>query len=63
MGVNKDQVKGRADEVQGKIKEVVGKAVGNKELEVKGNIQKNVGAVRAKVGDVTHDIKKAAKES
>lgn len=61
MGINKDQVHGRAEEVQGKVKEVVGKAVGNKELEAKGNIQKNIGAVQAKVGDVKEDIKKAVK--
>jgi len=63
MGINKDQVKGRAEEVQGKIKEVVGKAVGNKDLEAKGNIQKNIGAVRATVGDVKEDIKKVIKKS
>jgi uncharacterized protein YjbJ (UPF0337 family) len=61
MGINKDQVKGRADEAQGKIKEVVGKTVGNQDLENKGNIQKNIGAVRAKVGDVKEDIKKTVK--
>ena len=51
MGINKDQVQGRIEEAQGKVKEVVGKAVGNKDLEVKGNIQKNVGAVQASIGD------------
>jgi uncharacterized protein YjbJ (UPF0337 family) len=61
MSINKDQVKGRAQEAIGKAKEVVGKAVGNKELEVKGNIQKNIGAVQASVGDAGHDIAKAVK--
>lgn len=59
MGINKDQVEGRLDQAQGKIKEVVGNAVGNKTLEVKGNIQKNVGAVQASIGDARHDIEKA----
>jgi uncharacterized protein YjbJ (UPF0337 family) len=63
MGINKDQVQGRAEEAQGKVKEVVGKVVGNKDLEVKGNIQKNVGAVQAAVGDVKEDVKKALKTS
>jgi uncharacterized protein YjbJ (UPF0337 family) len=63
MGVNKEQVQGRAEEIQGKVKEVVGKAVGNKSLQAKGNIQKNIGAVRAKAGDVKEDIKKMAKSS
>jgi uncharacterized protein YjbJ (UPF0337 family) len=63
MGINKDQVKGRAEEVQGKAKEVVGKVVGNKDLEVKGNIQKNVGAVQARVGDAKSDIEKAVRKA
>lgn len=63
MGINKDQVQGRADEAQGKIKEVVGKVVGNRELEVKGNIQKNVGAVQASVGDAKEHLKKTLKTS
>jgi len=63
MGINKDQVKGRIGEIQGKAKEVVGKAVGNKQLEVKGNVQKNVGALQAKVGDVKEDIKKSVKST
>ena len=38
--MNKDQVKGRKKEVAGKIKEVAGKVIGNKEMEVKGNVKK-----------------------
>ncbi len=45
MGINKDQVKGHANEVIGKVKETVGEAVGNKKLEIKGAIQKNIGKV------------------
>lgn len=59
MGINKDQVEGRLEQAEGTIKEVVGKAVGNKTLEAKGNIQKNVGAVKASIGDLKHDIEKA----
>jgi uncharacterized protein YjbJ (UPF0337 family) len=61
MGINKDQVKGRAEEAKGKVKEVIGRVFGNKDLEVKGNIQKNVGAVQALVGDAKEDIAKTAK--
>jgi uncharacterized protein YjbJ (UPF0337 family) len=61
MGINKDQVEGRIEEVEGKVKEVVGKTIGNKDLEAKGIIQKNIGAVHATVGDVKEDIKKAVK--
>ena len=57
--MNKDQVKGRIEEAKGTVKEVTGKVVGNEELEVKGNIQKNLGKVQAGVGDIKEDIKKA----
>jgi uncharacterized protein YjbJ (UPF0337 family) len=59
MSINKDQVKGRADQAVGKVKEVVGAVFGNKELEIKGAIQKNIGVVQAKVGDIKSSITKA----
>jgi uncharacterized protein YjbJ (UPF0337 family) len=58
MSINKDQVKGRTNEVIGKVKETVGEALGNKKLEVKGAIQKNIGIVQSKVGDVKSAINK-----
>ena len=61
MDINKDQIKGRVEEAKVKVKEVVGKAVGNRDLEAKGNIQKNVGAVQASVGDMKDDLAKKLK--
>ena len=61
MSMNKDQVKGRAEEAIGKVKEGVGKVVGNKDLEVKGHIQKKFGADQASAGDVKHTIEKETK--
>ena len=55
--MNKDQVKGRAEEAKGKLKQVTGKAVGNKELEQKGRIQKAGGKIQAGYGDLKEDIK------
>lgn len=57
MSINKDQVEGRVEEVKGSIKEVAGKVVGDTTLEAKGNIQKNLGKVQAKVGDIKRDLK------
>jgi uncharacterized protein YjbJ (UPF0337 family) len=57
MSINKDQVKGRVEEVKGSIKEAAGKVVGDTTLEAKGNIQKNLGKVQAKVGDIKRDLK------
>ena len=59
MSINKDQIKGHTNEAVGKVKEVVGAVVGNKELEVKGTIQKNTGIVQVKIGDVKSSIAKA----
>ena len=56
-GMNKDQVKGRVEEAKGQVKEATGKAVGNKELEQKGTVQKAGGKLRAGYGDLKKDIK------
>ncbi|MGO9327215.1 MAG: CsbD family protein [Steroidobacteraceae bacterium] len=61
MSMNKDQVKGRAEETKGSIEEATGKVVGDKTLEAKGNIQKNLGKIRAKFGDVKKDAIDAQK--
>ncbi len=63
MSINKDQVEGRAKEVAGKVQEVAGKAIGNVGQQVKGNINKNVGAAQAKYGDVKSQVKDDLKES
>ena len=58
--MNKDQVKGRIEEVKGKIKEVAGKITDDKNLEAKGNIQKNIGKAKASFGDLKNDLKKSS---
>ncbi len=63
MGINKDQIKGRAQEAKGRVKEVVGKALGNPSLENKGKLQKTMGAVRASVGDAKESVSKALKRT
>jgi uncharacterized protein YjbJ (UPF0337 family) len=61
MNINQDQVKGRVEEATGAIKETAGKIIGNPTLQVKGNLEKNLGTVRAKLGDVEADLAKPAK--
>ena len=56
--MNKDQVNGRYEEAKGKVKEVAGHVVGNKDVELEGIIQKNVGKAQAAVGDTKADLKK-----
>ena len=57
--MNKDQVKGRVEEAKGKVKEVTGKVLDNKEMEVEGNVQKNVGKGHAAFGNLKEDLKKS----
>jgi uncharacterized protein YjbJ (UPF0337 family) len=57
MSINKDQVEGRAKEAAGKVQEVAGKMVGNTKQQLKGNINKNVGAAQAKFGDAKSRVK------
>ena len=57
--MNKDQAKGRIEEVKGKVKEVVGKVSGDKDMEQKGKIQNTVGKFQAGFGDLKEDLKKA----
>ena len=59
--MNKEQVKGRAEEAVGKVKEVAGHVSGDKELEAKGDAQQVAGKTRATVGDVTEDVKDVVK--
>jgi uncharacterized protein YjbJ (UPF0337 family) len=59
--MNKDQAKGRIEEVKGKIKEVAGKVVGNDDLALKGEIQKSGGKAQAAYGDRKEDVKDAVK--
>ena len=61
MTINKEQIKGRVEEVKGAIKEKAGKLVGNEKLETEGNVQKNIGKAQAKFGDVKHDVKELSK--
>jgi uncharacterized protein YjbJ (UPF0337 family) len=63
MGINKDQVEGRAKEAAGKVQEVAGKAVGSTTQQVKGAVNKTVGAAQAKYGDVKNDMNKDSKQN
>lgn len=61
MGINKDQIKGRAKEAEGKVQEVAGRIVGNKEQEAKGMAKKSLGQLQATLGDVKQNMKDSLK--
>jgi uncharacterized protein YjbJ (UPF0337 family) len=57
MGINKDQVEGRAKEVAGKVQEVAGKTVGSLSEQAKGLANQVAGKVQAKFGDAKQTVK------
>ncbi len=63
MGINKDQVDGRVKEAAGKVQEVAGRTVGNPTQELKGKVNKNVGAAQAEFGDAKERFKSDAKDA
>jgi uncharacterized protein YjbJ (UPF0337 family) len=48
--MDKQRVKGSAQQAKGKIKELAGKAVGNRKLQAKGKAEKASGKIRYAVG-------------
>jgi uncharacterized protein YjbJ (UPF0337 family) len=56
--MNRDQVKGTSEQAKGKVQEVAGKAVGNKNLETKGQANQVAGKIQGAVGDTKEQIKK-----
>jgi uncharacterized protein YjbJ (UPF0337 family) len=56
--MNKDQIKGRAEEVAGKSKVTVGKVFKDGELANKGRAEEVAGKARATYGDAKNEVKK-----
>jgi uncharacterized protein YjbJ (UPF0337 family) len=59
MGINKDQIEGRAKEVGGKLQEDLGKLTGNKTQQAKGLVNQGVGVGQTKAGDLMEKMKDA----
>lgn len=58
--MNKDQVQGRIDQVKGNVKEEIGQILDDKDMEVEGLIEKNVGKFQSGFGDLAEDVKEAS---
>ena len=56
--MNKDQVKGRAEELAGKSKKVTGKVIHDNALKQKGRVEEAAGKARAAYGDAKEEWKK-----
>jgi uncharacterized protein YjbJ (UPF0337 family) len=56
--MNKDKIVGTAKEAAGAVKEAIGKAIGNPNLTVKGQVEKASGKLQNAVGGAKDLIKK-----
>ena len=56
--MNKDQVKGSLKRAKGKMQEVTGKAVGNKNLEARGDANQAIGKTQKAYGDAKQMARK-----
>ncbi len=61
--LNRDEVKGKLEQVKGQVKQRVGKATGNERLhdqgvadEAAGDVQEGAGKVRRKVGEAVNAL-------
>lgn len=56
--MNKDQVKGVAEQAKGKLKEAAGDLTGNRQLQQEGRTDQVGGSVRKSVGDAKEQVKR-----
>lgn len=59
--MNESEVKGRIKRAKGKSREVVGKAVGNKQLQREGTVEKLSGEVEATYGGLKKEVGRVTK--
>jgi uncharacterized protein YjbJ (UPF0337 family) len=57
VGINKDQVEGRAKDLGGKVQEEFGKLTDNKTQQAKGLVNQVAGKTQAKAGDLAEKVK------
>lgn len=59
--MDKDRVKGMAEQGKGKVKEATGKAMGDKKLETEGKMDRAKGKVRNAVGGMKDEIRQSGR--
>jgi len=60
--MDKDRIKGSAEQVKGKIKEVAGKVTGDAKLESEGKADKAAGKIQNTVGGIKDAVKESVDE-
>jgi uncharacterized protein YjbJ (UPF0337 family) len=61
--MNKDQIKGKAENLKGRAKEAVGAVTGDKATQVEGAIERGKGALRETLGDIKQALARNAGKS
>lgn len=56
--MDKNRIKGGANQVSGSVKKAIGKAVGNKRLEVDGEVDIAKGKVQSAIGGLKDAVRK-----
>ncbi len=66
---NRDEVDGKLDQAKGAVKENVGRAIGDRDMETEGavdrasgNVQEGYGETKRKVGDAIKDVGDAVRK-
>jgi uncharacterized protein YjbJ (UPF0337 family) len=59
--MNKDQIKGKLENLKGRVKEAFGTATGDKEKEAGGLVDRAKGAAEEKLGDAKDAVEGATK--
>ena len=54
--MNKDQAKGKAENLKGRMKEAAGALTGNKKTQAEGLADRAHGAAREKIGEAKHAL-------
>jgi len=54
--MNKDQLKGKVENIKGRVKEAAGSLSGDKETQAEGTVERVKGAAQEKLGDIKHNI-------
>jgi uncharacterized protein YjbJ (UPF0337 family) len=60
--MDKDEIKGKAEQAKGFVKEKIGQATNDPDLEAEGTVERGAGKVREGVGQVKDKAKRAIDE-
>jgi uncharacterized protein YjbJ (UPF0337 family) len=60
--VNKDKIKGKAEEIKGDVKQRIGGATKDRSMEGEGFVEEKKGQIRGGVGEVKEEMERERKD-